>query len=312
MTPDGSVSVVIPSYNRRQLVGGAIDSVLAQTRSAAEIIVVDDGSSDGTSEWLALTYGDAVRCIVQDNGGVAAARNTGIDAARSDYVAFLDSDDRWPQEKLALQMPLMAEPGIQLSATNWQWEDEDSDGFSNSGHVQSRRYVTLTDPLLRLCHPRGHGILIQTCIIRRDVLVRLGGFDHRLRIAEDMDLIFRVADEGAFKLISDILMTRGKDEHTGNLTDIKSVNWQIENFENTIGILKNTLTRGIKRSAGARKAAKARLVQLISYRAMLAARQGDLAGTRAVCRQALPHLGLTRPSLICLVGIMVPQVLARK
>ncbi len=311
MTSAAPISVVIPSYNRRHLIGRAIDSVLAQTAPVAEIIVIDDGSSDGTADWLTETYSDAVRCIIQDNAGVADARNTGIDAARSDYVAFLDSDDQWPDEKIAVQIPLMSDRSIQLSATNWRWEGESGEAFSNIGHEQSDNNVILTDPLLRLCNPRGHGILIQTCIIRRDVLVKLGGFDRSLRITEDVELIFRVADEGAIKLTSDVLMTRGRDKDTHNLTDPKSLSWQAENLDNTIRILDNALSRPIKRSEATKRAAEARLVQLISYRAKLSARQGDLASARARCRAALPFLKPSRPSLVCLAGIVMPSLLAR-
>ena len=87
-----SVSVVIPAYNLGSLVARAIESVLSQSRLADEIIVVDDGSSDDTAEHI-KKYGDKVKYIYQENAGLAAARNTGIQAAKSDWIAFLDGDD---------------------------------------------------------------------------------------------------------------------------------------------------------------------------------------------------------------------------
>ena len=100
------VSVVIPAYNLEGYIGRAIDSVLAQTRPADEIIVVDDGSTDGTGE-IVQKYGSAVRYIHQDNAGASAARNTGIKAAKNEWIAFLDGDDEWLEGNLERQMRLL-------------------------------------------------------------------------------------------------------------------------------------------------------------------------------------------------------------
>src|SRR3989338_2429905 len=107
-----SVSVVIPTYNRAVRVKNAIDSVLSQTAADYEIVVVDDGSTDGTADIIHSTYGSKVILIEQENKGVSAARNTGVRAARGDLIAFLDNDDRWMPEKLQTQLPLMADPEI--------------------------------------------------------------------------------------------------------------------------------------------------------------------------------------------------------
>jgi len=101
-----TISVVIPAYNAAEYIGRAIDSVLAQTRRPDEIIVVDDGSTDDTAS-IVETYGSQVRLIRQENAGVSAARNTGIDAATGEWIAFLDSDDEWLKEKLQLQVELL-------------------------------------------------------------------------------------------------------------------------------------------------------------------------------------------------------------
>jgi glycosyltransferase involved in cell wall biosynthesis len=101
LTP--SVSVVIPCYNRREIISRAIHSVLEQTFSPMEIIVVDDGSTDGSSR-VARSFGGPVKVIEQPNCGAAVARNRGIRAALGDWVAFIDSDDEWHQDKLQLQV----------------------------------------------------------------------------------------------------------------------------------------------------------------------------------------------------------------
>ncbi|MCK4627815.1 MAG: glycosyltransferase family 2 protein [Sedimentisphaerales bacterium] len=100
------VSVVIPAYNLEGYIGRAIESVLAQTRPADEIIVVDDGSTDGTVE-IVKKYGSAVRYIYQENAGASAARNTGIKAAKNEWIAFLDGDDEWLEGNLERQMGLL-------------------------------------------------------------------------------------------------------------------------------------------------------------------------------------------------------------
>ncbi len=87
-----AVSVVIPAYNAEKYIGRAIDSVLAQTRQPDEIIVVDDGSTDNTPNAI-KSYGSKVYYIHQENGGASVARNTGIEAAKSEWIAFLDADD---------------------------------------------------------------------------------------------------------------------------------------------------------------------------------------------------------------------------
>ena len=97
-----SISVIIPAYNAEQHISRAIDSVLAQTHPADEIIAVDDGSTDDTGQIL-RSYGRQLRYIGQENGGAGAARNTGIKAARGEWIAFLDADDEWLPEKLKCQ-----------------------------------------------------------------------------------------------------------------------------------------------------------------------------------------------------------------
>jgi glycosyltransferase involved in cell wall biosynthesis len=101
-----SISVVIPAYNAARYIGRALDSVLAQTHKPDEIIVVDDGSTDDTAG-IVETYSSQVRLIRRENAGASVARNTGINAAKSEWIAFLDGDDEWLPEKLQLQSQLL-------------------------------------------------------------------------------------------------------------------------------------------------------------------------------------------------------------
>ena len=101
-----NISVIIPTFERKHLIGRALDSVLKQTQPAREVIVIDDGSSDGTAGWIKKAY-PSIILIDQKNRGVSAARNTGIRNAKSKWVALLDSDDEWLPEKLEAQVKLL-------------------------------------------------------------------------------------------------------------------------------------------------------------------------------------------------------------
>ncbi|MGB7730546.1 MAG: glycosyltransferase family A protein, partial [Candidatus Acidiferrum sp.] len=98
------VSVIIPTYERAEKVQRAIESVLGQTVTDFEVIVVDDGSSDGTGNVLAEKFGDRIRYYAQTNQGVSVTRNRGVQEARGEWVAFLDSDDLWEKDKLESQL----------------------------------------------------------------------------------------------------------------------------------------------------------------------------------------------------------------
>ena len=108
------ISVIIPVYNGAAYLGAAIESVLGQSRPPTEIIVVDDGSTDGSAA-VAARFGNQVRAIFQEHGGIGAARNTGVRAAGGDFLAFLDADDLWMPDKLALQLEVFAtNPDVDL------------------------------------------------------------------------------------------------------------------------------------------------------------------------------------------------------
>ncbi|MGB9624127.1 MAG: glycosyltransferase [Phycisphaerae bacterium] len=192
-TAPGTVSVVIPAYNAAPYIADAIDSVLAQTHPAHEIIVVDDGSTDDTVG-VVRRYGDRVILLQQPNRGPAAARNAGIRRATGEFIAFLDADDIWTDRNLELQVRILSEhPGYVLSY----------------GYV--RRFVGSVPPELRNATPHDgsrpqgdvstalvHDTIWATCaaLIRRSVLVRTGGFDEELRVGEDYDLWLRIAGQG--------------------------------------------------------------------------------------------------------------------
>jgi glycosyltransferase involved in cell wall biosynthesis len=185
------VSVVIPSYNSSRFLGQALDSVLAQTFRDYEVIVVDDGSSDDTSEVL-RRYANAVRSLHQPNQGVAVARNNGIVASAGRYVALLDADDTWLPSKLALQLDaLRARPGSRACTTEHQLVDVD---LHEIGDVKPRRSGISLETLLLEGNVLG---CPSSMLCERELLLSTGGFDPDQSQCADWDMwlrLLRVAD----------------------------------------------------------------------------------------------------------------------
>lgn len=171
-----TVSVIIPTYNRAPLLREAIESVLAQTFAPTEILVVDDGSTDGTRETIAM-FGEKVRALTRTNGGAAAARNMGIQNAQGELVAFLDDDDVW--------VP---------TALEWQVER-----FQDSSTPPTDIVMGMTQ---RAALDDGHAVfgpwaarVFGSALVRRDVFRRVGPVDAELRYGEDVDWFLRVREQ---------------------------------------------------------------------------------------------------------------------
>ena len=186
------VSVIIPIYNCARYLPEAIDSVLAQTYRAFEIIVVDDGSTDNTQEVLA-PYGDQIRVIRQANAGRGAARNAGILAARGDYIAFLDADDLWLPQKLEKQMALFG------SRPEADWVYSDYRPFGQvSARVGSRLQMLESQPppegaILRRVLADWSITWTGTVLVRAECFGEIGLFDTSLPVAQDGDMWLRIA-----------------------------------------------------------------------------------------------------------------------
>lgn len=197
MTEDKySISVVIPAYNSEAHVGRALDSVLAQTFGADEIIVVDDGSTDGTGKVVA-SYGERVKCIRQENAGPGAARNTGIHAATGNWVAFLDADDEWVAEKLKLQVDLLKRnTELMWVSANYSCFQEDRD--LRAAYLPQAKVERLLDGkdyfenFLKAFASDCWGHL-DTVLINREALLEVGDFATAHKTMEDLDFLWRIA-----------------------------------------------------------------------------------------------------------------------
>jgi len=186
------VTTVIPTYNRARDVVRAVESTAAQTYPADlhEIIVVDDGSSDGTAELLHERFGDRIRVLRKANGGVSAARNHGIEHARGDVIALLDSDDTWHPEKLALQIDVLRrrrDVGMVLTSALAV------DVQGRPCGVMSRRATLPVDGHVLPYVLRNPIMIPSTAVVRTAVAREIGGFDVQLRTAEDLKFHLEVA-----------------------------------------------------------------------------------------------------------------------
>lgn len=204
------VSVVLPTYNRAYCLSRAVESVLRQTFSDIELIVVDDCSTDDTQSYLATIADPRLRVLKHDvNKGGAAARNTGIAAARAPVIAFQDSDDEWLVTMLEKQMARRAELGPEYGAS---YCGKVVHGRSESGRLGPRyvNYMPMADRIVVegdiLLEVIKHAIVsTQTLVVRKDILDRVGGFDESLRVGLDWELTVRIARVTKFAFVEEPL-----------------------------------------------------------------------------------------------------------
>jgi glycosyltransferase involved in cell wall biosynthesis len=199
-----TVSVIVPVYNAERYLGEALESVLAQTYSDYEVIVVNDGSTDG-SEQVALGFGDRIRYIRQENAGPGAARNRGIELARGELIAFLDADDLWLPGKLAAQVEFMeTHPGVVLSVVNYglRVDGKDPPGgrwrLPSGGHwwVAPSAFLAYRDRYV----PSSPATMVRTGCLRK-----LGGFPTDVHYGEDVYTWFRVGTLGKWAFGGEVL-----------------------------------------------------------------------------------------------------------
>lgn len=181
------VSVIIPAYNGDRYIAQAIDSVIAQTHTDYEIIVVDDGSQDNTSS-IVQNYDEKVNYIYQTNQGVAVARNRGIKEATGEFIAFLDQDDLFLPDKLASQVTVL-EQQPSLGLVNSGWQIVDQQGKVLAAVQPWQKLPTLDLAGLIVWKP----VFLGAMLFRRSWLERSGGFDSQLEQTPDVELVLRLA-----------------------------------------------------------------------------------------------------------------------
>lgn len=202
------VSVVIPVFNGAQFVAKAVASVRAQTVSSVEIIVVDDGSVDGTQAVLQdLQQTMGITWVQQDHGGPARSRNRGIESSQGEFVALLDCDDVWLADKLEAQLAVMASrPEVGVVHTDYESVDQD-------GRVLERVQARHSPEPLARAFVGGHTALPSTLLIRRAILNKVGALNPELYGSEDSELTIRLYRVTEFECVERVLVKKLQRGH---------------------------------------------------------------------------------------------------
>ena len=210
-------SVIIPVYNRAHLIENAINSVLLQTQYIEEIIVVDDGSTDGLSAIVA-NY-PLVKYIYQANSGVSSARNLGIYHCKSEWIALLDSDDIWLKDKLKRQFEALKLSQKLICHSNEVWVEN---GILRNQKAKHKRHAGwIFEQCLKLC-----AISPSTSLIHRSIFHEIGQFDESLVVCEDYDLWLRITAKYPVELVDDALVIK----HGGHEDQLSSAYWGMDRF----------------------------------------------------------------------------------
>ncbi|MGC8121911.1 glycosyltransferase [Marinobacter sp. VGCF2001] len=187
------ISIITPTYNRERTIAQAVESVLAQSYERWELLIIDDGSEDGTREQLSGYLDDArVQYHFQENQGQSVARNRGLRYARGEYICFLDSDDLWVPEKLERQEALMkAYPDVDVLHSDEIMIDE-------QGHELSRKNMRRYSGKIARQMLVDNSVSINTVMARRECFDAMGGFSGRYGVADDYDIWLRFSSRYTF------------------------------------------------------------------------------------------------------------------
>ena len=213
------ISVIIPTYNRKKTLARAIRSVINQSFSPFEILIIDDGSNDGTEEWVNENFQN-IKYIYQNNRGVSSARNIGIENANGDWVAFLDSDDEWLPNKLHEQVKAIdSNPEVKFFHTNEIWIRNGVRVNQMKKHKKYGGYIF--EKCLDICRVSPSSVLI-----KKEVLDNIGVFDESLRVCEDYDLWLRITSKYPVLFLDEPLIYK----YGGHADQLSKVNDGIESY----------------------------------------------------------------------------------
>lgn len=313
MLTTAPISVVIPAYNAEEFLSETIKSVHAQTLPVAEIVVVDDGSSDRTA---AIAQGLGAVVVRQPNGGLSAARNTGIRAAGQPWIAFLDADDLWEPEKLERQwaaVRLCPEVGLVLCDTRSFADQrvvcqsfladpktryELAEKIRVSADVSYFPQITENFFLARI------PFFSPTVLVRRDLLLSAGLFDENLRCKEDMECFLRVLAHDPLAIVERPLMRYRL--HRGSLSTDK-----LKMYLSSVAATEKIIANPEKYAQGAARAHEKLLPQISVRAGRLLLEQGQMRDARAMFRRGLQNNFKPRVFMLWLCTWLSPRAIKR-
>ena len=214
-----NISIIIPTYNRKLFLINAIDSVFNQTYQNLELIIIDDGSSDKSIEYIKKKY-PSIKIYKQSNKGVSSARNKGIKISSNNWIAFLDSDDRWHPKKLEKQTNyLIKNPNYKICHTDEIWIRK---GIRINQHKKHKKYGGhIFDKCLDLCR-----ISPSSVIIHKDIFNKVGLFNEKFPVCEDYDLWLRIAEKFPILYLDEKLTIK----YGGHLNQLSKKYWGMDRF----------------------------------------------------------------------------------
>jgi glycosyltransferase involved in cell wall biosynthesis len=271
------VTAAIPTYNRARYVVEAVESVLGQTHTEVDVVVVDDGSTDDTAERLA-PYLDRIRYLRQDNAGRSAARNTAVAHAQGSLVAFCDSDDRWLPDKLERQIAALARrPEVGMAHGHVEVIDAGGSVLrSETANVQAIFSRAHRRPVTYARYAHDCRCFSSTIIARREVLERVGPYDTTL-LLDDYDLYLRISLEAEILFLDGPPLTQYR-HHPEQMTTYELTMGQIQTAEKHLRLLE----RRAEIPHGRRARRNFELMRARSYRVL-----GDRPASRSAARKAL-------------------------
>jgi glycosyltransferase involved in cell wall biosynthesis len=250
------VSVIIPTYERAHILPRAIRSVLNQTHSNLELIIVDDGSGDNTSVVVSDIKDERIRYVeFSENKGLSVARNSGLRASQGEFVAFLDDDDEWMPEKLESSLEVFRknkESNIGLVYTNGYLVKKDKKNIFFKDSRPSRVLYTDTQRHQNIFPTSISSPLLQFCMLPKSVVLKTGYFDECMRNWEDVDYFVRVATMfDVYFLNLPLALIHEQDQHLGmiNADVMRSREYFFQKHRDKISKDKNNLYRFIQKMA---------------------------------------------------------------
>jgi len=288
--PPPLITVIIPAFNRERYVVRSVESVLHQTYQNIEVIVVDDGSTDGTIKALE-PFAGRILLLCQKNGGVSAARNAGIRAARGQWIAFLDSDDWWKPQKLERQIRLMEKYAVKMCFTRSEtdagelWHDIEEVVST----VKEPGVLYVADAAASVCQARRHPY-IQSLVVEKSLLETVGLYDESLSNADDTQLIFKLSYYSGYLYLDEslVVIRIGTDN---SLTYNQNPRVTALRFSAYLRVQAEMYWRLVLENPPKAAISRERMAYYSLRRAQLACATGDFLLARALARNALVMAG---------------------